>query len=181
MDTTSKWFATNSRRNLSVYFGELGLPAMTCQVQQLSECPEHTEAVANWIFRQWWSRRHDSVEIVLGWLRTHTEKDKVPYTVVALVSGIPVGSCSVIENDCVHRPQYSPWVAAVFVKPEMRHLGIASIILQEAAAIARRADVKGLYIDCLAATAPLYEKNGWNLYEREVGDKDSVVMLRPIK
>src|SRR5438477_241350 len=90
-------------------------------------------------------------------------------------------SAAVIQNDCVHRPQYSPWVAAVFVKPEMRHRGIASAMLQEAAAIARRADVKGLYIDCLGVTAPVYEKNGWKVHEREVGDKDSVVMLRPIK
>ena len=35
---------------------------------------------------------------------------------------------------------------------------------QEAAAIAGRADVKGLYIDCLGATAPVYEKNGWKVY-----------------
>jgi len=150
-------------------------------VQQLSECPHHLEAVANWIFQLWWSRRYDSAEVVSAWLRTHTQKDKVPYTVVALVEGSPVGSCSVIESDCVHRPQYAPWVAAVFVKPEMRHRGIASAMLQEAAAIARRAEVRGLYIDCLAATAPVYEKNGWKVYEREVGDKDSVVMLRPIK
>jgi hypothetical protein len=54
-------------------------------------------------------------------------------------------------------------------------------MLQEAAAIARRADVKGLYIDCFSATAPVYEKNGWKIYEREVGDKNSVVMLRPIR
>ena len=47
-----------------------------------------------------------------------------------------MGSCSVIENDCVHRLQYSPWVAAVFVKPEMRRRGIASAMLQEAATIA---------------------------------------------
>jgi len=77
---------------------------------------------------------------------------------IALVEGIPVGSCSVIQNDCVHRPQYSSWVAAVFVKPEMRHRGIASAMLQEAAAIAGRADVKGLYIDCLGVTAPVYER-----------------------
>jgi hypothetical protein len=63
----------------------------------------------------------------------------------------------------------------------MRHRGIASAALQEAAAIAVRAQVKGLYIDCLAVTAPVYEKNGWRVYEREVGDKDSVVMLRTIE
>ena len=80
---------------------------MTWQVQQLSECPQHLEAVGNWIFDQWWSRRHDSAEVVLAWLRTHMQKDKVPYTVVALVGGIPVGSCSVIQNDCVHRPIFT--------------------------------------------------------------------------
>jgi GNAT superfamily N-acetyltransferase len=71
-------------------------------------------------------------------------------------------------------------VAAVYVKPEMRHRGVASMFLQEAAAIATRIGVGGLYIDCLAVTAPVYEKNGWKIYEREVGDKDSVVMLRAL-
>jgi GNAT superfamily N-acetyltransferase len=69
-------------------------------------------------------------------------------------------------------------VAAVYVKPEMRNCGVASAILREAAKIAARIGVTGLYIDCLATTAPVYEKNGWKIYEREVGDKDSVVMLR---
>ena len=55
------------------------------------------------------------------------------------------------------------------------------MILHEAALIAARARIRGLFIDCLAVTAPLYEKNGWALYEREVGDKDSVVMLRTIE
>jgi len=153
---------------------------MICEVLQLSDCTHHLETVGNWIFHQWWSRRYDSPEVVLGWLRTHTQKDKVPFTLVALVNGIPVGSCSIIENDCVHRPQYAPWVAAVFVRPEMRHRGIASAMLQEATAVARRARVRGLYIDCLVETAPVYQKNGWMVYEREVGDKDSVVMLRAI-
>jgi GNAT superfamily N-acetyltransferase len=139
------------------------------------------KTVRNWIFHEWWSKRHDSTEVVFTWLRTHTQKDKVPFTVVALADGIPVGSCSVIENDCVFRKQYTPWVAAVFVKPEMRHRGIALAVLQQAAAIAVRAQVKGLYIDCLAVTAPVYEKNGWRVYEREVGDKNSVVMLRTIE
>ena len=63
----------------------------------------------------------------------------------------------------------------------MRRRGIASAMLQEAATIARKADVEDLYIDCLATTAAVYEKNGWKIYEREVGNKDSVVMLRSIK
>lgn len=51
------------------------------------------------------------------------------------------------------------------------------MILHEAASIAARTRV----IDCLAVTASVYEKNGWAIYEREVGDKESVVMLRKIE
>jgi len=151
---------------------------MKIEVKQLAECPESLATVGNWIYEQWWRRRYNSAEVVLSWLRTHMQKDAVPFTVVAFADGLPVGSCAVIENDCVHRKQYAPWVAAVFVKPELRHRGVASLILQEAAHIAARINVAGLYIDCLAITAPVYEKNGWNIHEREVGDKDSVVMLR---
>jgi GNAT superfamily N-acetyltransferase len=152
---------------------------MKLEVKQLSECPECLTTVGTWIYEEWWSKRYNTPEVVLSQLRTHTRKDLVPCTVVAFADGTPIGSCCVIENDCVHRPQYSPWVAAVYVKPEMRRRGVASVILQEAAAIATRIGVAGLYIDCLAITAPVYEKNGWRIYEREVGDKDSVVMLRP--
>jgi hypothetical protein len=35
------------------------------------------------------------------------------------------------------------------------------MILHEAAAIAARARIKALLIDCLAVTASVYEKNGW--------------------
>ena len=153
---------------------------MELALKQLSECPEHLEIVGLWIHNEWWSKRYDSPEIVLNWLRMHKKLDAVPYSVVALAEGEPVGSCCVIENDCIHRPQYAPWVAAVYVKPEFRRRGIASKILHEAASIAARAGVKCLFIDCLAVTAPVYEKNGWAIHEREVGDKESVVMLREI-
>jgi GNAT superfamily N-acetyltransferase len=66
------------------------------------------------------------------------------------------------------------------VKEDRRHQGIASRILQEACRAARRGGVESLYIDCHVRTTPLYEKNGWEILEREVGDKDSVVMRRII-
>ncbi len=151
---------------------------MNLEVKQLSECPECLAAVGTWIYEEWWRKPDNTPEVVFAQLRTHTGRDRVPFTVVALADGVPVGSCSVIENDCVHRRQYTPWVAAVYVRPEMRRRGIASMVLREAAAIADRIGLAGLYIDCLAVTAPVYEKNGWQIHEREVGDKDSVVMLR---
>jgi GNAT superfamily N-acetyltransferase len=151
---------------------------MHIEVKQLSECPEHLLAVGTWIYEEWWKKPDNTPEVVLRLLRNHTEKDRVPFTVVALAAGQPVGSCCVIENDCKHRPQYAPWVAAVYVKPEWRGQGVASALLQEAARIGMRVPLEGLYIDCHVKTAPVYEKSGWRILEREVGDKDSVVMFR---
>lgn len=151
---------------------------MQLVTRQLAECPEHLTTVGTWVWEQWWQRRTPTPAHVIDLLRAHAAPDRVPYTVVGLDDGVPVGSCSVIENDCAHRPQYTPWVAAVYVVPSLRNRGVASAILQEAARIAARAEIAGLYIDCLFATAPVYERNGWTILEREVGDKDSVVMLR---
>ena len=151
---------------------------MKFEVKQLSECLECLTTVGTWIYEEWWNRRYNTPEVVLSWLRTHTRKDRVPYSVVAFADGTPIGSCCVIENDCIHRQQYDTVGCRCLREAGMRHRGVASRVLQEAAAIATRIGVDGLYIDCLAITAPVYEKNSWRIYEREVGDKDSVVMLR---
>jgi GNAT superfamily N-acetyltransferase len=140
---------------------------MEIHVRQLSECPQHLGTVGQWIYEQWWCTPENSVEVVLSLLRLHMRRDTVPYTVVALQGQTPVGSCCVIEHDCAHRPQYSPWVAAVFVLDGFRRRGIASSVLREAVQVARRAGVESLYIDCHVNTVPLYEKNGWRVLEEE--------------
>ncbi len=131
-----------------------------------------------WIYEEWWQTQDNTPEIIFEQLRAHTERDTFPFTVVAIENGVPVGSCCVIENDCALRSQYIPWVAAVFVKQERRLCGIASSILQEAFPVANKLRIKDLYIDWWVKTVPIYEKNGWTVLERDVGEKDSMVMFR---
>ncbi|MCP4545244.1 MAG: GNAT family N-acetyltransferase [bacterium] len=150
------------------------------ELKQLSECPQHFECIGNWIYEEWWRTPDNSPEIVFEWLRQHLECDALSYTIVAIVDGEPVGSCCVIENDCALRPQYGPWVAAVYVKPEMRLRGVATGFLGRAVAVARDLKISALYIDCWAKTAPVYMKSGWEILERDVGEKDSVVMHQSI-
>ena len=98
---------------------------MSIALKQLSESSKHLDTVGRWIYEEWWSKRGRSLEDVLMWLRSHTKLDTVPYSVIALAEGEPVGSCCVIENDCIHRPQYAPWVAAVYVSPDFRRRGLS--------------------------------------------------------
>jgi hypothetical protein len=82
---------------------------MNLEIKLLSEHPEYFEAVGAWIYEQWWKTPDNTPEVVLKRLRLHLIKDAFPYTIVAIVDKVPVGSCCVIENDCELRPQYSPW------------------------------------------------------------------------
>ena len=88
---------------------------MKITIRQLADCPEFLDTVGNWIYHQWWQTPDNTSEVVLSLLRQHTVRDAMPFTLVALADGIPVGSCCVIAQDCAHRPQYTPWVAAVLV------------------------------------------------------------------
>ena len=135
---------------------------MELALKQLSECPEHLETVGLWIHNEWWSKRYDSPEVVLSWLRTHKKLDAVPYSVVALAEGEPVGSCCVIENDCIHRPQYTPWVAAVYVRPEFRRRGIAEALTRRLASEMHARGNDGVFL--MAAgdrEARIYERAGF--------------------
>ena len=84
---------------------------MTIALKQLSECPEHLETVGRWIYEEWWNKRCNSPEVVVSWLRTHTKLDTVPYSVITLAEGEPVGSCCSLRQaglsspgDCLDDP-----------------------------------------------------------------------------
>ena len=78
---------------------------------------------------------------------------------------------SLDSEDLTNRLEQTAGSAAVYVRPNFRRRGIASMLLHEAACIAARARNEAIFIDCLAVTASVYEKNGWAIYEGEVGDK----------
>ena len=171
-------FSSRGAEPGSADFHAFARKAMNLEIKLLSDCPEQLDAVGAWIYEEWWRKPDNTREVVLEWLRPHAGRAGFPFTVVAIADGVPVGSCSVIEHDCADRPHYTPWVAAVYVKPDQRRKGVASRVLQKAFRVARGLGIEGLYIDCWAKTAPVYAKSGWSILEWDVGQKDSVVMFQ---
>ncbi|WP_318854340.1 GNAT family N-acetyltransferase (plasmid) [Sinorhizobium meliloti] len=47
-----------------------------------------------------------------------------------------------IENDLDDRPQYTPWIAALWVEPDMRRRGIAAKLMEAAR---KRASARGMH------------------------------------
>lgn len=56
--------------------------------------------------------------------------DEVPFTLVALIDGEPVGSMSVCWDDLDDRhPDKGPWISGMVVRSDARNLGIGRALL----------------------------------------------------
>lgn len=72
----------------------------------------------------WWTEK-----AAIDELAGHTSHTAVPTTLVALQGREPVGSISLLEHDLPEWPQYTPWLASLYVRDDMRGLGIGSALV----------------------------------------------------
>jgi len=62
------------------------------------------------------------------------------------------------------RPQYSPWLASVYVDPDYRKQGVASTLISDIIAQARLLGLPRIYL-FTPDQAEFYTKRGWEIIE----------------
>ena len=98
-------------------------------------------------------------------------RDRVPMTLVAMVDHALVGTVSLLDRSVASHEHLHPWVASLYVAEPWRHAGLATRLVDAAAATARRLGLPALYIGVAAAARPHYERHGWQcLGEGRVGE-----------
>jgi GNAT superfamily N-acetyltransferase len=80
-----------------------------------------------------------------------------------------LGSAFLIHSDMEERPQYSPWVAAVWVEESARRRGVGRALIAEAATIAASFDYRAAYICCRPELESFYCGAGWTIVEQAAG------------
>jgi len=101
----------------------------------------------------------------------------MPLTLVASLECCPVGTATLLAHDVGTEqwPEFSPWLAAVYVVPEYRHRGIGAALVN---AIVTKATALGggsaLSID--VGREEFYARLGWHVVDRR---EDKVVMSKP--
>jgi GNAT superfamily N-acetyltransferase len=85
-------------------------------------------------------------------------------TFVALVDGIPVGTCSFVVHDLDERPDLTPWLAGVFVAPEQRRKGYVIPLIRAVEAASIAAAISTLWLHTEQAER-IYAKAGWRSIE----------------
>lgn len=90
-------------------------------------------------------------------------REGIPSIFIAMSGSQVVGSAALVKNDMNTRPDLSPWLAAVYVKENYRHQGIATELIArcEDEAVRSNANIWYLYTEFASG---LYEKLGLTSY-----------------
>ena len=105
------------------------------------------------------------MERVITKFSGHLNDEKLPITFIALDGDVPVGMCSLRENDGI-RPDLMPWLASLVVDPNYQKQGIAKMLIDTTIQQAKKLGFQKLYLFAFDPTIPnYYSRLGW----REIG------------
>lgn len=147
-------------------------------VSDLRGCPQFFDVVADRIWQAWWKPHGHPLDLIRGRMRENMEDTPIPLALVAYDGGRFLGTASAIASDLDERPQFSPWVAAVWVEPEARQQGVASALVDHAARACFALGFRRAYLCARAEMTGFYQRLGWTLIERDVGRSRLGVFVR---
>lgn len=135
-------------------------------IEYLADHPETLLTLAQWQHAEWGhTRPGDTVEKRIARLRSFSNHDRIPLTVVALEAGELLGAASLIAHDMETRMELTPWLAGVFVGEAFRRRGIGAQLVRRIMIEAGRLKVPLLYLYTVHSER-FYAALGWSLLER---------------
>jgi GNAT superfamily N-acetyltransferase len=138
-------------------------------ISDLRAQPEFFDIVADRIWSAWWRRNGVPRDYITERLKENMAGPGLPVALVAHDGPIFMGTASVIVSDLDERPQYTPWVAAVWIEPAFRSRGIGAALVGAAAEAAFALGAATVYLCAAEARRALYLRLGWELIEEGVG------------
>ena len=147
-------------------------------ISDLRRQPAFFDAVADRIWRAWWKERGVPTDYITGRLKENMSPSPIPFALVAHRGDTFLGTASVITSDLEDFPQYSPWVAAVWVDPKFRMQEIGTALVGRAAEDAFALSVRRVYLCAQKDRRRFYTRQGWAPIEENVGDRKVTVFVK---
>lgn len=133
----------------------------------LKDEPEHICQLAAWHHAEWsYLNPRGSVEERVEKMRDYLTDAAVPSTYIYKYEEVLVGSAAIIKNDMETHPEFTPWLASVFVKPIARNKGVGSKLVKHIIQKAKLTGIKTLYLFTPDKTH-FYSKLGWSTLSKE--------------
>jgi GNAT superfamily N-acetyltransferase len=150
----------------------------TPTISDLRRAPEFFDAVADRIWRAWWEPRGFPLSYIQDRLRESTNADAIPFALVAHDGPTFLGTSSVIASDLEDLPQYTPWVAAVWVDAEHRERQVGRALVGRAVHEAFALGNPRIYLCAPKHRRNFYLRQGWLPIEENVGTRGVTVFVR---
>lgn len=153
---------------------------MMTKVELLENHPELVPLCARWNYITWGRdggrSREEIIDSFLGFLNSESRQKAL----VGFVSGLPVGLSLLIDNDLETHPHLQPWLASLYVTPEMRLIGVGKAMVEATEKIAQQQGHQQLYL--YTSETGYYERIGWQKIEELDGENAGMwIMKKPLK
>lgn len=153
---------------------------MRLRIVPLADHPQLAETIARWHFEEWGALSPGAT--LAAWtahIRESASRADLPVTFVALDAAAGdelLGSVTLVGCDMESRPDLSPWLAGLFVRPASRSQGVGSVLARRAVDEAAARGVARLYLYTHDAR-PLYERLGWRALEPTFYEGQDVTIM----
>jgi GNAT superfamily N-acetyltransferase len=132
------------------------------RIESIADHPELVETVAHWQWGEWGHLDPaDSLAARIAGIGAQAAGGQIPTTYVALEGDLPLGSASLVVDDLPTHPEFTPWLASVYVTPAARGRGVASALVRRVVEHVAAMGVTRLHLYTENARG-LYEKLGWH-------------------
>ncbi|MEZ2131280.1 MULTISPECIES: GNAT family N-acetyltransferase [unclassified Sinorhizobium] len=138
------------------------------EISNLKDCPGHADIVADRGWNAWWTESGVPQAQYRAHLTPMIEGEGIPFALVAHDEDTYLGSVLVIECDLDDRPQYTPWIAALWVEPKARRQGIAANLIEAARDEAASRGHLSCYLCATPDNSPYYLARGFKPIESDV-------------
>ena len=150
---------------------------MTFQISDLRQEPAFFDTVADRIWQAWWKPNGYSFEQIGKGLSEMMKGKRIPFAIVAHDSGEFLGSTLSIASDMEVRPQYTPWVGAVWVEPQHRLKEVGRSLVGHDAQTLFTRGFSRIYLCSRPKRRNFYTRQGWVPIEENVGKHQQVVYV----
>lgn len=151
---------------------------MSFIISDLRQQPAFFDTVADRIWRGWWRDRGFPADYITGRLHENMNPSPIPFALVAHRGDVFLGTSSVIAADLEDRPQYSPWVAAVWVDPKYRMQEVGTALVGRAAEDAFALSFRRVYLCAQKERRRFYTRQGWAPIEEDVGERKVTIFVK---
>jgi GNAT superfamily N-acetyltransferase len=137
-------------------------------ISDLRDRPEFAESIADRVWQAWWREQGVALSEIEAMVRECMDGQDIPLSLVAHEGPDFHGCAHLIASDLDERPQYTPWVAAVWVEKKARKGGLGTKLVLAAVEQGFSRGFDTVYLCAEPHLAPFYQKMGWHSIEEGV-------------